>query len=135
MPREEKDRTQRHDEWSKTLDRAYASIRSGLVPSGYATLRELVAENDDSIEINFWLVENLLQWEDNQYALQVAAKLIARLIADGDETAALELYQRCRHRDAGFRLPADQSAALAAHAASIGRSGLADELRYGETTG
>lgn len=143
---EEWDAEQREREWRATLDRAYASIRSGLVESGYRGLRELVADNGDSVEINYWLFENMLDWEDKRHALEVAAKLIQRLVADGDLVAALELYTRTRQvssrgtgpdvpgrpagrfADAAVRLLPDVAAALAGYAQSVGRHGVASEL-------
>ena len=130
VPREEELLELRHKEWRKDLDRAYGSIRGGLVASGYDTLHKLVAENQDSLEINHWLVENLLDWEEKKYALEVAAKLIPRLEATGNVNGALELFRRCRYYDSKFSVPRGTVEALAAHAEDIGQQGLADELRH-----
>ncbi|MDX1563099.1 MAG: hypothetical protein R3305_09240, partial [Gammaproteobacteria bacterium] len=121
---------QRHDDWRKTLDIAYASIRSGMVTAGYKTLHDLVDDNGDSLEINHWLVENMLDWEDKKYGLQVAAKLMPRLLALDDGAGALDLYRRCRRYDTEFTLPAAEAERLAAHAAAYGQTGLANELSY-----
>ena len=129
VPREEELLELRDKEWRRDLDRAYASIRSGLVASGYDTLHKLVEENQNSLDINHWLVENLFDWEEKKYALEVAAKLIPRLEATGNITGALELYRRCRHYDASFSVARKTIEALAAHAEDIGQQGLADELR------
>jgi hypothetical protein len=130
VPREEEELTLRHEAWHKDLDIAYTAFRSGLNSSGYKTLHDLVDANGDSIEINHWLVENMLDWQQKRYALEVAAKLIPRLISRGEHADALELYTRCRRRDAGFRLAAPEAAALADYARSVGHTGLADELGY-----
>lgn len=129
-PREDEELEQRHAEWRKTLDIAYASFRSGLIDSGYKTLHALVAANGDSIEVNYWLVENMLEWEQKKYALEVALKLMPRLLAKGDKAGALELYQRCRRRDPDFRPAKAEAELMAEYARAVGHTGLADELSY-----
>jgi hypothetical protein len=129
-PREERALALQHAEWRKSLDIAYGSFRSGLLVSGYNTLHALVAENSDSIEVNFWLVENMLEWQDKKYALEVAAKLMPRLLARGDAAGALELYRRCRRRDPEFRPAPKEAEQIAAHAVACGQTGLATELGY-----
>jgi len=110
------------------LDRAYASIRSGLVEQGYRELRDLVAVNGGTLEIQYWLFENMLDWEDKRHAVEVAAALIGRLIAAGDMAAALELYTRAARHAVPLPLPSAEAAALAEFAAGVGRHGAASEL-------
>lgn len=129
-PREEEFLERRHAEWRKDLDIAYGAFRSGLLASGYQSLHALVEANGDSVEVNHWLVENMLDWENKQYALEVAAKLLPRLIARGDRAGALELYQRCRRRDPEFRPPPAEAEVLAEFAGSVGQTGLVAELGY-----
>ena len=129
-PQDERAFERRQDEWHKTLDIAYASFRSGLKSAGYKTLHDLVDANGDSLEINHWLVENMLEWEDKQYAIEVAAKLMPRLLARDDAAGALDLYRRCRRHDPDFRLPQPAAEQLAEYARSFGHTGLADELSY-----
>jgi hypothetical protein len=129
-PREEEMLKHRHAEWTKDLDIAYGSFRSGMLGAGYKTLHGLVDANGDSLEINHWLIENMLDWEDKRYALEVAAKLMPRLLALGRQADALELYHRCRRRDPEYRLPAPQAEALAHYAASVGQTGIVAELGY-----
>ena len=126
-PAEYSTRLQRR-EWRDTLNRAYGSIRSGLVAEGYAMLRELSARHGDSAEIQYWLFENMLDWEDRTHALQVGARLIERHVGDNEMYAALELLTRCRRLDPKFAIAAPTTAAVADFARSIGRHGLADEL-------
>lgn len=135
VPHEDRVLAQRHEDWRRDLDIAYASFRSGIVSSGYTTLHNLVAANGDSIEVNFWLVENMLEWQDKKYALEVAAKLMPRLLARGDGATALELYHRCRRRSADFRLPPEQAGQLAEFAREFGHTGVAAELRYNRSPG
>jgi len=131
-PREEEALGLRDREWRRSLDDAYASFRSGLASSGYKTLHSLVESNGDSIEVNYWLVENMLEWEDKKYAFEVVAKLTPRLLASGDAAGALELYRRCRRRDPAFRPSGADAAQLAEYARANGHHGLADELSYNQ---
>jgi hypothetical protein len=121
-------------QWQVTLDRAYASIRSGLVESGYKTLKELIADNGASTDIQFWMVENMLDWEERHHALAVARQLIAQLVEAGDDAAALDLYKRCSWYDAKFLLPAPIAESLGAYAEAIGRQGLASQLAAAAAT-
>jgi hypothetical protein len=136
VPEDDRLRQRQHEEWRKDLDIAYAALRSGLLTSGYNTLHKLAEANGDSLEINHWMFDNMLEWHEKKFALEVGAKLIARLLAVGDGAGALDLYQRCRRRDPEFRLPREQAFELAAHAEAFGRTGLANELNYGiQSTG
>jgi hypothetical protein len=130
VPREEQLLKQRHDDWRRDLDIAFAAFRSGLHASGYRTLHAIVATQVDSLEVNHWLVENMLDWDEKKYAFEVACNLMPRKLAVGDPSGALELDQRCRRRDPNFRPPQPLAAQLAECARSFGRSGLADELSY-----
>jgi hypothetical protein len=130
VPQEDKVLSRQHEDWHRDLDNAYASFRSGIQVAGYQTLHNLVDRNGDSFEVNFWLIENMLEWDDKKYALEVAGKLMPRLLARNKNADALELYQRCRRRDAGFRLLAPQAERLAEYARSVGHTGIADELSY-----
>jgi hypothetical protein len=118
-------------EWRKSLDLAYTSIRSNLVAEGYATLRRLSAEHHDSLEIQYWLFDNMLEWEDRRHALEIGAGLVERHVADGEMTLALELFTRCRRMSPSFTVQPAAAAALAGFARSIGRTGTADELAVG----
>jgi hypothetical protein len=126
----EEDRRARllREDWRKTLDLAYASIRSGLAAEGYEALRRLSAQHGDSLEIGYWLFENMLEWETRAHALQIAVRLVERHVADGELYLALELFTRCRRLDPAFAVTPAAAAALAAFARSIGRHGLADEI-------
>lgn len=129
-PRDEDALERQHAEWHKALDIAYTALRSGLTSSGYKTLHDLVDSEGDSLAINHWLVENMLDWQDKKYALEVAAKLMARLLALEDGAGALDLYRRCRRHDPEFRIPRPAAEKLAEYARSFGHTGLADELSY-----
>jgi len=129
-PREERALKARHDDWRRTLDIAYGSFRSGILVSGYNTLHQLVDANGDSIDVNYWLVENMLEWQDKKFALEVATKLFPRLVARGDVAGAFELYKRCRRRVPDFRPAPRDAAAISEYAATVGQAGIAAELGY-----
>ena len=130
VPDEEKVLRRQHEDWHRDLDIAYTSFRSGLNASGYKALHDLVDRNSDSLEVNHWLLENMIDWEDKKYAFEVAAKLMSRLLAKRDGAAALEIYLRCRRRDPEFSLPEPQAERLAEYAESVGHTGVAAELGY-----
>jgi hypothetical protein len=134
-PDEERSARLERLEWRKTLDLAYASIRGGLVAEGYRTLRQFSAAHGDSVEVQYWLFENMLDWEDRTHALAVAGRLIQRHLGDGEPQAGLELYVRCARLAPGFMLEPAAAAALAPHARSLGRQGLADELEAAGAAG
>jgi hypothetical protein len=118
-------------EWRKTLDLAYASIRSNLVAEGYETLRKLTARHGESFDIHYWLFDNMLEWEDRRHALEIGARVIERHVADGELTLAFDLFTRCRRTGTAFSVSPAAAAALAGFARSIGRNGVADELAAG----
>lgn len=129
-PAEERKLEQQHAEWKKSLDIAYGSFRSGLLSAGYKTVRDLIVQNGDSLDVNYWLVENMLEWQDKKFAIELASKLMPRLLESGDAAAALDLYRRLRRYNLAFSLTPEQSGQLGAHAAAYGQTGLAAELGY-----
>ena len=110
------------------LDLAYAALRSGETEQGYTTLRKLIAEHGGSTEIQWWLFENMIDWDDRSHAFRVAARLIARLVEIGDLPAALELYRRCRRLGGRPEVSAGSLNLLARYAREIGQSGIASEI-------
>jgi hypothetical protein len=125
---DERLRRERELTWQKTLDRAYASIRSRLSAEGHATINELLAAENDSLAAHQWVFYRMLEWEDRTHALQFADRLLERLIAGGSEHGALELVAQCRRLWRDYTVPAASAARLAAYARAIGRHGVADEL-------
>jgi hypothetical protein len=125
------------DQWARidrehvrqqTVDRAYGSIRSGLVAEGYRTLRELVSAEHDSLEIHEWLYGKLLTWEDPAHALQIAGRLIDELLAANRAHEALDVVCECRRLSRDFAVSPESAARLAEYARAIGRHAIADEL-------
>jgi hypothetical protein len=125
---DERDERRRHAEWQKTLDRAYASVRSGLPAQAYRTVKELVASEGDSLEIYQWTFNGMLAWDEPKHAALLGERFAARLWQAGRKVDALELAERCRKLSPDFAPPAVFTAELVAYARSIGRHRSADEL-------
>jgi hypothetical protein len=121
-------RRERDKRWQATLDRAYASIRSGLASEGYRTIKELFRDENDGLEVHQWVLSRMLAWDDPSHGLQLAAKIIERQLDEGQEHAALELVMQCRHRSRDFGVTPAIAERVARYARSIGRHGIADEL-------
>jgi hypothetical protein len=123
--REERDR---QGEWQKTLDRAYASVRSGLTAQAYRTVKELVASDGDSLEVYQWTFNGMLAWDEPQHAVLLGERFARRLWDEDRKVDALELAERCRKLSPQFAPPAAFTAELATYARSLGRHRSADEL-------
>jgi len=125
---EERLQRQTHSDWQKTLDLAYASIRSGLVAEGYQTLKQFIEKENETIELHYWLFEKMLSWEDNSHALQVAVALIDHLIEAGEHYKAIKLFTECQHISPSFAIAAGSAASLADYAREIGWHAVAEQL-------
>jgi hypothetical protein len=127
-PEAERQRRLQRSDWQKRLDLAYASLRSGLKNQGYAAIAELVGKEGGSLEVQQWIFEQMLTWEDRSHALAFAHRLIDSLLACGEQYEALEMATRCRRFSPAFELRPPAAGRLAEFARSIGRHGIADEL-------
>ena len=125
---EQRDERERHNEWQKTLDRAYTSVRSGLAAQAYRTVKELIASENDSLEVYQWTFNGMLRWDEPQHAALLGERFAKRLWDEGKKIDALDLAQRCRKLSPKFVPPAAFAAELAAYARSIGRHRVADEI-------
>ncbi|HEX7079639.1 MAG TPA: hypothetical protein VF329_01325 [Gammaproteobacteria bacterium] len=130
-PEEERSERDRHRAWQTYLDRAYASIRSGLVDEGYRTIRQLLDEAGMTDEVHEWVLDHMLAWEDRTHGFAFANRCIGRLLESGRAPAAVELAARCASLDRRFRPDPGVARVLAEHARSVGRHALADELAKG----
>jgi hypothetical protein len=115
-------------QWQKTLDRAYASVRSGLPAQAYRTVKELITDEGDSLEVYQWAFNGMLAWDEPKHAALLGERFAARLWEAGRKVDALELAQRCRKLSPDFVPPAAFTAELAAYARELGRHRLADDL-------
>lgn len=125
---EERDLKRRHGDWQKTLDIAYASVRSGLAAQAYRTVKELIESEGDSLEIYQWTFNGMLAWDEPQHAAMLGERFAKRLWDEGRKVDALDLAQRCRKLSPSFVPPAAFTAELAAYARELGRHRLADDL-------
>jgi hypothetical protein len=123
-----RDERDRQGEWQKTLDRAYASVRSGLTAQAYRTVKELVASDGDSLEVYQWTFNGMLAWDEPHHAVLLGERFARRLWDEGRKVDALDLAERCRKLSPQFAPPAAFTAELAAYARSLGRHRSADEL-------
>ncbi len=95
----------RQAQWQKTLDRAYASVRSRLTPQAYRTVKELLESEGDSLEIYQWTFNGMLAWDDPRHAAMLGERFAQRLWQAGRKVDALELAQRCRKLSPSFVPP------------------------------
>jgi hypothetical protein len=130
--REEQDERARDRDWQTVLDRAYGSIRSGLVTQGYHEIRLFAESEGETLQVYQWLFNRMLAWENRQHAAALATRFVDRLIAAGRVHDALELVDHCRRTpDMRLQLAPAVSTLLVEYARSIGRHRSADELATG----
>jgi hypothetical protein len=125
---EQREERERQAQWQKILDRAYASVRSGLPAEAYRTIKELIESEGDSLEAYQWTFNGMLAWDDARHAAMLGERFAKRLWDEGRKVDALELAQRCRKLSPSFAPPAAFTAELAAYAREVGRHRLADDL-------
>jgi hypothetical protein len=125
---EQRELRERHEHWQKILDRAYASVRSGLPAQAYRTVKELTESEGDSLEVHQWAFNGMLAWDDPKHAAMFGERFAKKLWDAGRKHDALELAQRCRKLSPSFVPPAAFTAELAAYARELGRHRLADDL-------
>jgi hypothetical protein len=125
---EQRELQDRQAQWQKILDRAYASVRSGLPAQAYRTVKELIESEGDSLEIHQWTFNGMLAWDDPRHAAMLGERFARRLWEEGRKHDALELAQRCRKLSPSFVPPAAFVSELAAYARELGRHRLADDL-------
>ena len=125
---EQRELRERQDGWQKILDRAYASVRSGLPAQAYRTVKELIESEGDSLEVYQWTFNGMLAWDDQRHAAMLGERFAKKLWDAGRKHDALELAQRCRKLSPSCVPPAALTAELAAYAREVGRHRLADDL-------
>lgn len=118
----------RHREWQRALDQAYASIRSGFVEQGYTTIKRLLAAEGDSLDVYQWVFNRMLDWQEKKYALDLAKRFVVRLVDEKRERAALDLIVQCRLLSPTFEVPPEVAGPLSAYARALGRPKLAEDL-------
>ena len=88
----------------------------------------MIAKNGGSTQIQWWLFENMIDWEDRSHAFRVAERLIARLVEIGDFPAALDLFRRCKRQQASLNIRPGTLRLLVRYAREMGQIGLASEI-------
>jgi hypothetical protein len=126
--REQRARADRERQWQSALDRAYASLRSGFVTESYATIKQLIESERESLDVYQWVFNKMLEWDDRRHAVELARPFIVRLIEENKHRGALALVDQCRNLSPDFAPPLDALPALSAYARAIGRRRLAEEL-------
>ena len=114
--------------WQRALDQAYASIRSGFVEQGYATIKRLLAAEGDNLDVYQWSFNRMLDWQEKKYAIDLAKRFVVRLVGEKRERAALDLIVQCRRVSPTFEVPPEVAAQLSAYARALGRPKLAEDL-------
>ena len=127
-PEAERQAKLKRADWKQSLDRAYASLRSGFDVQGHLSIAQLLDSEQRSLEVYSWVFDELWEWEDKTIVLLYAAGYIAQLNKAGLTHEALDLFGRCRRISDSFKVEAPLAQALADYARSIGRHGIADEL-------
>jgi hypothetical protein len=125
---EQREQREREGQWQKILDRAYASVRSGLPAQAYRTIKELIDSEGDSLEVYQWTFNGMLAWDEPKHAAMLGERFAKRLWEEDRKVDALELAQRCCKLSPSFHPPAAFTAQLAAYARELGRHRLADDL-------
>lgn len=124
----ERDARERRHAWRLELDKAYASIRSGLVREGYAVIDALLESERRSLVVYEWIFGTMMGWESKAPALEIGRDYIDRLLEAGDMHDALDVFARCRRHSERFTVAPAAARGLAEYAHSIGRTALAEDL-------
>src|SRR5688500_4485421 len=125
---EQRELRERQEQWQRILDRAYASVRSGLPAQAYRTVKELIESEGDSLAVYQWAFNGMIVWDDTKHAAMLGERFATKLWDAGRKPDALELAQRGRKLSPSFVPRAALTAELAAYAREVGRHRLADDL-------
>lgn len=128
---EERNARDRRRDWQQELDNAYASIRSGMLTEGYATIRQLLDSEGRSLVVYQWVFDAMLRWESKAPALELGKGYVARLLEAGLVHDALDLFAQCRGLSADFTVAPGAARELAEYSRSIGREAIAEDLESG----
>ena len=88
---------------ARVLNHAYGFLSRGNRDGGLEHIYSSLQDDPDPNEAWRWYLEQMLQWEDTYPGLLLAQQYLGRLLAHGDEIAAVKLILRCRLIDASFR--------------------------------
>ena len=105
LPVDERRRRQRDAnvarERQQAIDEAYGYFSRDNEVGGLRRLRTYLELNDDA-EAWGWFMDRMGDWESPRPFVLLARQYLPRLLAAGDDGAALELLIRCMRKDADF---------------------------------
>ena len=94
------------------LNHAYGLVSRGNRAGGLRHIREWIDHEPDADGASHWFLEQMLQWDSTDAALQFGQHYLSRLLHRGDDVAAVKLIGRCRLENDAFRpLPEDRDLA------------------------
>ncbi len=113
---------------TRVLNHAYGFLSRGNREGGLEHIYASLRDDPDPDEAWRWYLEQMLRWEDVYPGLLLAQQYLGRLLANGEQVAAVKLMLRCGLVDEAFRpLSADLPGAIAAAQACNNRE-LAETL-------
>ncbi len=113
---------------TRVLNHAYGFLSRGNREGGLEHIYASLRDDPDPDEAWRWYLEQMLRWEDVYPGLLLAQQYLGRLLANGEQVAAVKLMLRCGLIDEAFRpLGADLPRAIAAAQACNNRE-LAETL-------
>lgn len=124
----EQNKYYRERERQKYLDRAYSSLSSGLKRQGLRSIKTLITEENNSLEIFEWLFDQTITWDNSSYAMVIAEWWIERLIEEGQKGTAIDLVQRCQRQFPDFAPSPESLTELINFAHSNGWYRIAEDL-------
>ena len=100
---------------TRVLNHAYGFLSRGNRDGGLEHIYTSLRNDPDPDEAWRWYLEQMLRWEDTYPGLLLAQQYLGRLLANGEQVAAVKLMLRCGSVDEAFRpLGPDLPAAIAA---------------------
>lgn len=100
---------------TRVLNHAYGFLSRGNRDGGLEHIYTSLRNDPDPDEAWRWYLEQMLRWEDTYPGLLLAQQYLGRLLANGEQLAAVKLMLRCVAVDEAFRpLSADLPRAIAA---------------------
>ena len=117
-PGQEKVREADIRERSRVLNHAYGFASRGNRDGALAHIYDWLSQDPEPDAAWPWFLERMLRWDDVYPGLLYAQQYLGRLLALGNQVAAVKLMLRCRMLNEGFRplgpdLPAAMDAARA----------------------
>jgi hypothetical protein len=127
-PKEQEIRESDTRKRSRVLSHAYGFASRGNRDGALEHIYDWLANDPDPDAAWSWFLDQMLRWEDKYPALLLAQQYLGRLLALGNQVAAVKLMLRCRMLNDRFRpLSPDLPAAIEA-ATACGNEELVAEI-------